>query len=94
MYNLGLGKGLSVLELIQIFEQTTGTKLAIVWAGRRVGDVDTLICDARLSNEELNWYPKNDVVRMCKFWPETGDEKNGRRLIKSLMRHGLVQIVL
>ena len=64
-YNLGLGKGLSVLELIDLFEKTTGTSIPIVWTGRRVGDVDTLVCDAQLANRELGWTPKYDAVRMC-----------------------------
>lgn len=55
------------MELIKIFEQTTGTKIPVVWTGRRVGDVDTLVCRADLANEELGWVPQFDVVRMCKF---------------------------
>lgn len=62
---MGLGKGLSVLELIKLFEQTTGTSVPIVWAGRRVGDVDTLVCDAQLANRELGWTAKYDAVRIC-----------------------------
>ena len=67
VYNIGLGNGLSVLELIKLFEQTTGTKIPVVWAGRRVGDVDTLVCDAQLAYRELDWVPKYDAVRMCKL---------------------------
>jgi len=66
---LGLGKGLSVLELIKLFENTTGTHISIVWGKRRVGDVDTLVCDAKLAIKELQWVPKYDAVRMCEdFW--------------------------
>jgi len=66
---LGLGKGLSVRELTKIFEETSGLKIPTVMADRRVGDVDTLICDARRANEELDWHPIYDVVRMCEdFW--------------------------
>jgi len=69
VYNLGLGKGLSVRELTKIFEETSGLKIPTVMADRRVGDVDTLICDARRANEELDWHPIYDVVRMCEdFW--------------------------
>jgi UDP-glucose 4-epimerase len=55
-----------VLELIDLFEKTTNTKVPFVWAGRRVGDVDTLVCDAQLAVRELNWHAKYDAVRMCK----------------------------
>lgn len=68
MYNLGLGKGLSVLELIKLFEETTGTSIPTIWAGRRVGDVDTLVCDAKLAYSELGWRPVYDAVRMCKLF--------------------------
>jgi len=64
---LGLGKGLSVLELIKLFENTTGTHIPIVWGKRRVGDVDTLVCDAKVAIKELQWVPKYDAVRMCKL---------------------------
>jgi len=64
---LGLGKGLSVLELIKLFEDTTGTRITVVWGKRRVGDVDTLVCDAKVAIEELQWLPKYDAVRMCKL---------------------------
>ena len=57
---------MSVLELVSLFEKTTGTKIPFVWAGRRVGDVDTLVCDAQLAVRELNWEAKYDAVRMCK----------------------------
>ena len=54
------------MELVKLFEDTTGTKIPIVWLGRRVGDVDALVCDAQLSYRELDWKPKYDAVRMCK----------------------------
>ncbi|XP_057367809.1 uncharacterized protein LOC130688820 isoform X1 [Daphnia carinata] len=69
VYNLGLGKGLSVLELIDLFVKTTNTKVPFVFVGRRVGDVDTLVCECQLAIKELNWHPKYDSVRMCEdFW--------------------------
>lgn len=58
---------MSVRELTKIFEETSGLKIPTVMADRRVGDVDTLICDARRANEELDWHPIYDVVRMCKL---------------------------
>lgn len=57
---------MSVLELVRLFEKTTGKTIPYVWAGRRVGDVDTLVCDAQLAVSELNWVAKYDAVRMCK----------------------------
>ena len=90
MYNLGLGKGLSVLELIKLFEETTGVKIPTVWAGRRVGDVDTLVCNAQLAYSELSWTPQYDSVRMCKNSTTTTKKAFGReglRLFASFHAH-------
>jgi len=83
VYNLGLGKGLSVLELIKLFEETTGTSIPTIWAGRRVGDVDTLVCDAKLAYSELGWRPVYDAVRMCKLFAPllSSNERETKALI-------------
>ena len=74
---MGLGKGLSVLELIKLFEETTGTRIPVAWGKRRVGDVDTLVCDARVAMQELNWFAKYDAVRMCKSTVSPSKQTNG-----------------
>lgn len=66
-YNLGMGKGLSVLELIKVFERATGTSVPVKIAERRVGDTEVVYCDVRRANLELDWEPKYDAFRMCKL---------------------------
>jgi len=54
-YNLGTGNGLSVLELISLFEKATGVKVPYVIAGRREGDIEQIWADPRHANEVLGW---------------------------------------
>ena len=55
VYNLGTGKGSTVLEVIQSFEKTSGRKLAYKIVGRRAGDVEQLYASTALANEALSW---------------------------------------
>lgn len=64
--NKGIGRGISVLELVTAFEAATGTKVPLVRGQRRFGDVGTLICDSSRALAELDWAPKYDLRTMCK----------------------------
>lgn len=64
-YNLGLGRGLSVMELMEEFEKISGIKVPYSIEGRRVGDVATLYCDPCLAEKELGWRAGRDVQVMC-----------------------------
>ena len=55
IYNLGTGKGVSVLEIISTFEQVTGKKVAYKIVDRRKGDVAENYADASLALKELGW---------------------------------------
>lgn len=69
VYNLGLGRGISVLELIREFENATGTHVPTVQGERRYGDVGTLICASKKALSELEWVPQYELPRMCEdFW--------------------------
>jgi len=63
----GLGRGISVVELVREFEKVTGTKVPTLQGSRRFGDVGTLICDSQLALRELKWIPKYNLPRMCKI---------------------------
>jgi len=68
-YNLGLGHGLSVLELLREFEAVCGVRVPWEAQGRRVGDVATLVCDPSLGQQELQWRATRGVKVMCEdFW--------------------------
>jgi UDP-glucose 4-epimerase len=55
VFNLGTGKGNSVLEVIQTFEKVTGKKLNYKFVDRREGDITSAYADTSIANKELGW---------------------------------------
>lgn len=55
VFNIGTGRGLSVLELINAFEKATGVKLNYQITGRRAGDIEKVWANPQLANKELGW---------------------------------------
>ncbi len=55
VFNLGTGRGLSVLEIIHAFEKSTGQKLNYKVVGRREGDIEKVYADTAYANSELGW---------------------------------------
>ncbi len=66
IYNLGTGKGTSVLELINAFEKANGVKIPYVIDPRRPGDVSENYADASKAEKELGWKAKKDIFDACK----------------------------
>lgn len=63
-YNLGTGKGYSVLEMVKTFERVNGVKVPYRVMPRRDGDVATCWADATRAREELGWEAKKDLSAM------------------------------
>jgi UDP-glucose 4-epimerase len=55
VFNLGTGKGVSVLEAIKSFERISGIKLKYRIVGRRAGDIEKIWADPSYANKELGW---------------------------------------
>lgn len=55
IFNLGTGNGVSVLELINVFEKVSGVKLNYKIVGRRTGDIEKIWADPKKANEVLGW---------------------------------------
>ena len=55
VFNIGTGKGVSVLEAIRIFEKVNKIKINVKIGPRRLGDVEKIFSDITLSNKKLNW---------------------------------------
>jgi UDP-glucose 4-epimerase len=64
VFNLGTGKGYSVLEVIRAFEKVSGEKLKYKIVDRREGDVIEVWADPTFSNEELGWKAEQDIEEM------------------------------
>jgi len=70
-YNLGTGNGLSVLELISLFEKATGVKVPHKIVGRREGDIEQIWADPGYANEVLGWQAVEtieDTLRSAWRW--------------------------
>jgi UDP-glucose 4-epimerase len=71
VFNLGTGKGVSVLEAIQSFEKVTGVKLKYKITGRRQGDIVKIWADPTFANRELGWktvYSLDDCMKTAWEW--------------------------
>lgn len=66
IYNLGSGKGTSVLELINTFERVNNIKVPYKIMPRRQGDIDILYADSSKIYNELGWKTKYTVEDICK----------------------------
>ncbi|CAL9159422.1 unnamed protein product [Musa hybrid cultivar] len=65
VYNLGTGKGTSVLEMVAAFEKASGKKIPLIMAGRRPGDAEILYASTAKAEKELNWKAKYGIEEMC-----------------------------
>ncbi len=66
IYNLGTGKGYSVLELVHAFEKASGVKIPYVIEGRRPGDIAVCYSDPGKANRELGWKAEYGIEDMCR----------------------------
>ncbi len=64
-WNLGSGRGTSVLELLRAFEKAVGRELPYEVVGRRAGDVASSYADPSKANAELGWSTQKTVEDMC-----------------------------
>ena len=78
IYNLGTGKGYSVLDIVKNFEAATGVKIPYVIKPRRAGDIATCYCDASKAEKELGWKAENGIREMCEdSWRWQSDNPQG-----------------
>ena len=74
VFNIGTGKGSSVLEVIQSFEKVSGLNLKYVYADRREGDIVSAFADTSKSNEILGWKAEltlDDAMRSAWNWEKS-----------------------
>ncbi|WP_022664390.1 UDP-glucose 4-epimerase GalE [Desulfospira joergensenii] len=65
-YNLGTGKGFSVLEMVKGFEKASGRRVAYDIVDRRPGDIAACYADPSLAEKELGWKAARTLEDMCK----------------------------
>ena len=65
VFNLGQGRGVSVLELIAAVEEATGLEIPYEVAGRRTGDIAECVADPGRANAELGWATRRTIDQAC-----------------------------
>ena len=66
VYNLGTGRGTSVLELAKSFERVNGIRIPYTVTPRRAGDIAECYADVSKAARELGWHAKRSVDDMCR----------------------------
>ena len=65
-YNLGTGKGYSVLEIVDNFSKVNNVKINYKIAPRRPGDIDACYADPSYAKEQLGWTAEKGIEEMCR----------------------------
>lgn len=78
VYNLGTGKGYSVLEVIENFSKAYGKELPYVIGPRRAGDIAECYANPSLAKQELGWEAQYGIKEMCEdSWNWQKNNPNG-----------------
>lgn len=78
IYNLGTGKGYSVLDVVKAFEKASGVKIPYTIGARRAGDIATCYSDPSKALAELGWKATRDIEEMCEdSWRWQSQNPNG-----------------
>ncbi|KAG0555642.1 hypothetical protein KC19_12G184500 [Ceratodon purpureus] len=65
-YNLGTGRGTTVLEIVAAFEKASGKKIPLHFEGRRPGDSCAVYASTERAEKELGWRAKFGITEMCR----------------------------
>ena len=77
-YNLGTGRGYSVLEMVRAFEKACGKEIPYKLVARRPGDIATCYADPSLAKKELGWSAERGIDEMCAdTWKWQSQNPNG-----------------
>lgn len=78
VYNLGTGKGTSVLDMIKAFENASGKTVDYKIGPRRSGDIATCYADPAKAENELGWKAERGIKEMCEdAWKWQSENPNG-----------------
>lgn len=78
IYNLGTGRGYSVLDIINTLSDIVGKKIKYVITKRRSGDIDKCFADPTKAKKELSWVAKYGLREMCEdSWRWQKNNPNG-----------------
>ena len=66
IWNLGSGRGYSVLDLVKVTEEVTGSAIKTDFTERRPGDVAISLADTKKAHDDLGWSAKLGIYDMIK----------------------------
>jgi len=66
IYNLGTGRGYSVLDVVKNFQKATGKNIPYLITERRAGDIAECYADSSKAKKELNWVAQKSLEDMCR----------------------------
>ncbi|PAV31553.1 UDP-glucose 4-epimerase GalE [Virgibacillus profundi] len=85
-YNLGTGKGYSVLEMVRAFEKASGKTVPYTVASRRLGDAGICYANPQKAKEKLGWQAKRGIDVMCEdAWRWQRNNPNGYERISRII---------
>ena len=88
IYNLGTGKGYSVLDVVHNFEKANKVKIPYSIKPRRDGDIATCYASAKKAEKELKWHAKFNLKHMCKdSWNWQSHNPDGYKSTKQIKEH-------
>jgi UDP-glucose 4-epimerase len=77
-YNLGTGRGYSVLDVVKAFEEVSGQEVPYQITARRSGDVGKTFADPTKANRQLGWSAQKSLKEMCQdMWNWQQQNQNG-----------------
>lgn len=65
-YNLGTGKGTSVMEMVRMYEKVSGKYIDFEVVSKRDGDAECVVADVKKAETHLNWKAEKTLEDMCK----------------------------
>jgi len=65
-YNVGTGSGVTVREMVGVFEKISGCKIPIKIVDERIGEISSSIADVTKIQKEIGWVSRMDIVDACK----------------------------
>ncbi len=83
-YNLGTGRGYSVLDVVRSFEKATGKRIPYIITNRRLGDIAKCYADTTKAFKELGWKTEKNLEDMCRdAWKWQVNNPNGYDVVES-----------
>lgn len=78
IYNLGTGRGYSVLDIVKNFEEASGIKIPYEMKPRRAGDIAACYADPEKAGREMSWKAQRGIGEMCEdSWRWQSNNPNG-----------------